>query len=201
MNQCLKDETLLLLYEGEETNAQRKHLKECAACAARYRRLENDIGTISRIFREQPPPKTIARSSRLFSIRWLPTTAALATGLLLMLVGVRLWRPSTQPPLPQASNSDSWSVLDDLPSNPLLLNEALAAELATEGGGSYDLAAAALEIERPCEWYDLPALGRIESATEELDFSEESRPPPCIETEQNNGKRLQKHKLSNHIFK
>jgi hypothetical protein len=132
-------------------------------------------------------------------VRWLRTAAALAMALLLVSITVRLWSPSARPALTGTGNGESWSVLDELPSNLFLLNEALAVELATEGAGPYELAAAVLEADRPCEWYDLPVPGSTESTIEELDLSGASRRSPCIEINQDNNKRPQKRNLSKKV--
>ena len=71
--------------------------------------------------------------------------------------------------------------MDEFPSNLFLLNEAIAGELWTEGGDSYNLAAAVLEAERPCEWYDLPTMGVTESSIEDLGISETVPFATCTE--------------------
>jgi hypothetical protein len=91
--------------------------------------------------------------------------------------------PSGQAPLKGANTSEVWSILDELPANPFSLNDALAVELATEGAGSYDLTAAALEADRTCEWYDLSARGEAESSMEELEISAIAPFSSCVELE------------------
>ena len=189
MNRCLSDRTLLLIDDGEGSSVQRTHLQECAACAARYRQLGRDLEAISQVLREEPPPQTASHRSRPFALRWLPGTAALAAALLLVWVGVGLWSPSARLPLTRSNNGATWSILDELPANPFLLNDALAMELATEGAGSYDLAGAVLEAERPCEWYDLPLMGAAESLIETIEFSGSMPFAACVETSQSSVKR------------
>jgi hypothetical protein len=184
MNRCLNDETLFLLQNGEGTSDQRSHLKECEVCAARYQQLVRDIEAIIQLLREEPPPNTVSVPSRLFTIRWLPTTAALATALLLMWVGVRLWSPSGKPPLKGTDASEARSLLDELPWNPFL-TDALAVELATEGAGSREIAAVVLEAQRPCEWYDLPAMGEIESSVEDPEILVGTHFRSCVEVQVN----------------
>ena len=77
--------------------------------------------------------------------------------------------------------------MDEFPSNLFLLNEAIAGELWTEGADSYNLAAAVLEAERPCEWYDLPAMGTAESSIEDLEISGTMPFATCVEVEVNPG--------------
>jgi len=181
MSRCLKGQTLLLLYEGEGTRDQQTHLKECEDCSKRYEKLGRDLTAISRVLREQPPPQAVVHHFRPFVVRWLPG-AALAMTLVLVWVGVRLWRNPAVPPVTQESTNGSiWSLLEGLTSNPILQSDAIAMELATEGAGSYELAATALEADRPCEWYDLPARSEAESAIEELEISAGTPFPSCME--------------------
>ena len=79
MNRCLTDRMLFLLHDGEGTGAERLHLTECDACAARYRRLQGDLEAIGQVLREAPPPQSARHFSRPFTVRWLP--AAVAVGL------------------------------------------------------------------------------------------------------------------------
>lgn len=172
MSGCLRDRALLLLYYGGGNSSQRTHLTECEACAARYRQVARDLETISRVLREKPLPKTVSHRFRPVSVRWLPAGAALALALVLVWVGVRIWNPSAQPPLKATTNGETWTLVDEFPSNLFLLNEAVIGELGTGSVRSYNLAAAVLQADRPCEWYDLPAMGVTESSIEDLGISE-----------------------------
>jgi hypothetical protein len=199
MSGCLKDKTLLVLHAGEGTSAERTHLTECEACGARYRSLACDIQAISHALRQDPPPQTVNHSFGARVIPWMPATFAAALVLMLMWPGVWLWSPSGRAPQIAFDTTDSWTLLDALPLNSFLLNDALAVELATESAGSYELTAAVLESERPCEWYDLPALGRGEPPIEELEFSEGLRPVSCVEISEQNEKGLPKPQLSRKV--
>ena len=150
MSGCLRDRTLLLLYYGRGISSQQTHLTECEACAARYRQVGRDLETISRVLREKPLPKTVSHRFRPVSVRWLPAGAALALALVLVWVSVRIWNPSARLPLKGTNNGETWSLMDELPSNLFLLNEAMAGGLWAEGASSYNLAAAVLEADRPC---------------------------------------------------
>ena len=183
MSGCLRDRALLLLYYGGGNSSQRTHLTECEACAARYRQVGRDLEAISQVLREKPLPKTVSHRFRPFSIRWLPAGAALALALVLVWVGVRMWNPTAQPPLKGTNNGEAWSLVDELPSNLFLLNEAIAGELGTGSARSYNLAAAVLEAERPCEWYDLPAMGMAESSMEDLEIWETMPFATCMEVD------------------
>jgi hypothetical protein len=145
MNGCLKDQTLLSLHDGEGTGAERTHLTECAACAARYRRLRGDLEAIRQVLRETPPPHIVSRGSRSFASRWLPL--AVAVGLILVLVwgGARLWRPAGSP----LSNEEIWALLGESSADLFLLNEAFAEEVWMNTVDAE--VATALEAEWPCE--------------------------------------------------
>ena len=198
MNRCLKDKTLLLLHDGEGTSVQRTHLTKCATCAARYEKLWRDLRTISQILRDEPVPNAVGHRVSSPGVRWLPAVGALAMALLLVGVAVQLWSPYTRLSLTGPRDGESSTLVDELISNPFSLNEALAIELATEGTGSYDLAARVLDAERPCEWYDLPMLGSPESTIDEVDLSAASR-AACIEINQDKDKRLPKRNLLKNI--
>lgn len=188
MIRCLRDRTLLLLYDGEGTSAQRTHLTECETCAARYRQLKRDLESINHTLRELPPPKTASIGFHPVAFRWAPTAVALTLALAMIWGGVEIWNRSGRPPLRGIDNGETWSILDEIPTNLFLLKEAMAVESRTEAAGSYDLAAAALEIDRPCEWYDLPARGEMESAIEEIEIFGGVPFPSCVEINQGPGR-------------
>ena len=182
MSGCLRDRTLLLLYYGGgEISSQRTHLTKCEACAARYRQLERDLEAISQVLREKPAPQTVSHRSRPAFARWLPASTALALALLLVWVSVRVWNPSTRPPVRGTNNGEAWSLMDEFPSSLFLLNEAIIEGPGTGSARSYNLAAAVLEADRPCEWYDLPVMGVTESSIEDLGISETMPFATCME--------------------
>jgi hypothetical protein len=94
MSRCLRDETLWRLYEGEGTEAERSHLKECAACTKRYQQLAADLQVIGRVLQEPPPLHASSRSRRLLRVRWVPVAAALAVVAAFVWGGVWLREPS-----------------------------------------------------------------------------------------------------------
>ena len=53
---CLPERMLLALVEGDGDRAAQAHLRDCALCAGRMRRLTGDIARIVRVLREPPPP-------------------------------------------------------------------------------------------------------------------------------------------------
>ena len=200
MIRCLNERALFLLYDGDGTQSQRAHRSECDACTRRYKELVRDLEAIGQTLRERPPPIASPDPVR-FSVRGWSVSAVLAIALLLIWASGG-WRSRMGfSPGERNRTDETRSILDDLPANPFWTTEALAVELATEGAGSFDLAAAVLEAERPCEWYDLPILNRAESGSEALEFSEANSPGSCVEISQADGKRLPKLKPSKNSLK
>jgi hypothetical protein len=158
MRTCLEDQTLLSLYGGEGTGAERTHLAECHACAERYRRLGRDLETITQALRGEPP-ETVGRSLSPFAARWVPAAAVLALALTLVWVGVEIWSPSDLPI--KETTADVRSFGGGFPSDLFLLNEAIAEELATGQSDFADLFAV-LEREWPAEWYEPSANAEVE---------------------------------------
>lgn len=155
MNQCLKDRSLLLLYEGEGTSTQRSHLAECKDCATRYQRLGRDLDAIERVLREEPPSEIVRYRPQPFTLRWLPTAAAVAMVLALVWGSVQMWSPSP-PPIKETSNEEIWYILEEVSADLFLLDEAIAEE-PWSLDADYDLPVALLE-EWPCEWVDTSSI-------------------------------------------
>ena len=198
MNRCLKDKTLLLLQGKEGNSAQRAHLTQCAACAARYEDLRRDLMAISSVLREKPPAQAMAHRFRPGIIRWAPATLGMALALMLSWQGMRMWISSAPQPTGTAVE-EVWSLPNGFSSSLFLLSEAMAVERTVTTDVAYDLAAAVLEADRPCEWYDLPLLGRMESGIEEPELAEGNRPASCIEVRQDSEKVLQKRKIPKNV--
>ncbi len=114
MTRCLKDQTLLLLYEGEGTDLERAHLKTCWACAKRHRTLARELEVIGRVLREEPPLRSFYHRPRPFYVRWAPVTSTLAVMLALFLGGI--WRRSMAPtPFPEKSHGEEvWQFLGEV---------------------------------------------------------------------------------------
>jgi len=153
MNRCLKERDLFLLYEGEGTAAERAHLAECAACAERYRRLESDLGAITQALRQAPRPEP-ARSYSSFpwAARWATAAVIAAWALVVVWQGIRIWQPAA----PAVADGETWAVMEELSPEQLADNQAGGQDLWILLAESYERAAA-LELDRPCDRYDLPA--------------------------------------------
>jgi hypothetical protein len=159
MNRCLKDQALQsLLYEGEGTSAQRTHLKECASCAQRSRQLASDLERICQALREEPPPRAVRHRSRPFHVRWLPVAVAVGLAFVLVWERVRIQSPSVSAPV----NEEIWSVVDESSADLIMQSQGGAEDLWMALADTYDRAAA-LEADRPCEWYDISTSGEVES--------------------------------------
>jgi hypothetical protein len=125
---CLSERVLLALIEGDGDRAAQAHLRDCALCAGRMRRLTGDIARIVRVLREPPPPPSPERSAR-----WLAAAAgglALAAGLLAAVVLPPRLHPAAGGP------GDTGS----------------GAERAALRRADNELLAAALDEPFPCEW-------------------------------------------------
>ena len=161
MSGCLREQTLLLLYEGEGTSAHRAHLEACTACATRYQRLVHDLEVIGQVLREAPPlrqaqdrpPKPIPHRSHPLRIRWMPMAATLAVTLALVWGGIWVWSPAP-PGLPEeARNEDVVLFLEEVSTALFSTVDAEAAEIPAPVSNS-DYLQTALEGEGSCEWQE-----------------------------------------------
>lgn len=92
MTRCLRDRALLLIHYGEGHATQRAHLAACGRCAARYRRVVEDLELISDIFERVPAAVTVRRPTRAPWGRRVAVAAMLAGVVVLAGVEVRQWR-------------------------------------------------------------------------------------------------------------
>jgi hypothetical protein len=56
MKRCLSERTLWLVHEGAARERDLAHLEGCLDCSARYRRLDEELGEITRALRDQASP-------------------------------------------------------------------------------------------------------------------------------------------------
>jgi len=98
MSRCLGDRTLWLLSEGEASREGRAHVASCAVCAARLRRLEQDLSRLRSVLMGPTPPQVAPVRLRPVRGQWLTTATTLAA--MLMVVWVGLWWRQPLPPTP-----------------------------------------------------------------------------------------------------
>lgn len=153
MSRCLRDQTFLLLYEGEGTGVHRAHLEACAACAARYQRLVHDLEVIGQVLREAPPPQAVPHRSHPLRIRWVPVTAALALTLALVWGGVWMRGPSP-PGLPAGARNEAILLFLEEVSAALFSTVDASAAVMPTPVSNFAYLQAALEGEWPCEWQE-----------------------------------------------
>jgi len=161
MSRCLRDQTLLLLYEGEGTSAHRIHLETCAACAARHQRLVRDLEVIGQVLQQAPalrqaqdrPSQVIPYRPHFLRLRWMPMAAALAVALVLVWGGLWVRGPSPPVSLAPAHNEAALFFLGEVST---ILFSTVDARAAMIPAPVSDFAywQAALEGEWPCEGQD-----------------------------------------------
>lgn len=98
MSRCLSDDALERVEAELAAVVERAHLAGCAACAARHRRIRDDLALIAGVLRDTPEPRTRPAPAR--RRRWMPATIGLAAGAaaLLIWVEVAVWRAVTPVP-------------------------------------------------------------------------------------------------------
>ena len=76
MKRCLSERAVWLAHEGAARKRDLAHLESCLDCAARYRRLEADLGEITQALRDHVSPT--GRAARRAPRRWLAAAAIVA---------------------------------------------------------------------------------------------------------------------------
>jgi hypothetical protein len=111
MSRCLPDRTLWLMSEGEASRGDRVHVTSCAVCAARLRRLEQDLRRL-RLVLTGPPPQLVPARLRPVRVRWLTAAATLVAMLIVVSVGL-WWQQPSSPTLPTAAHQESvWPFIE-----------------------------------------------------------------------------------------
>lgn len=154
MSRCLRDRTLLLLYEGERTAVQRGHLSKCESCGARYQRLTRDLERIGQVLREEPPRGEVVRGSYRPVVPWLSVTAGLMVALALAWGGLWTWNRTPPVPTDGADNEEVWRFLEEASTALLMPDTASGAEDASQAS-DFPYVPATLGEELPCEGVDL----------------------------------------------
>jgi hypothetical protein len=111
MSHCLRDRTLWLLSEGEASREEQAHVASCALCAARLRRLEQDLNHVRSTLSTPPPPQAASARLRPVRVRWIASAATLAAVVVVGWLG--LWSQLPSLPLPMEARQESiWPFIE-----------------------------------------------------------------------------------------
>ena len=118
MKRCLRERELVLLQADDGTADQRRHLRDCAACAARVRRLADDLALVGRALQDEPPDMSQAAGGRRI---WAPAAAtALAVLLVMNLLFAWQWSRMRSPEVaPMRDAPSNAAVMLGVPATPL----------------------------------------------------------------------------------
>ena len=150
MSRCLRDRTLWLLSEGESSRDDRDHVASCAVCAARLRRLEQDLRRLKSVLTGPPPPQVAPTRLPPVRVRWLTAASTLAAMLMAVWVGL-WWQQPSSPTSPTEARAESvWPFIEGI-------SAALYSTADVSGIGTPDQLSdlddlqAALAGDSPCE--------------------------------------------------
>jgi hypothetical protein len=150
MSRCLRDRTLWLLSEGEASREDRAHVASCAVCAARLRRLEQDLSRLRSVLMGPTPPQVAPTRRRPIRGQWLTTAATLAAMLMVVWVGL-WWRQPLPPTLPTETRQESiWLFIEGVSTALFPAVEVELTAIPDRLSGLADLQAA-LAGEWPCD--------------------------------------------------
>lgn len=103
MSRCLGEKALWAVHEGEGSQKERAHARNCARCAARLQQLGGDLRVLSQVLCEAPPVPASAPVRRPLVWRWVAFAAvAGAASLALLWNGALTLDPSARK-APQAA--------------------------------------------------------------------------------------------------
>lgn len=77
MTQCLSEQAMMLLLEGEGTPVERRHLESCPHCGNEFRALQQDIQQIRTVLQTVTIPQRQDHALHPFSRGWLEMAAAI----------------------------------------------------------------------------------------------------------------------------
>lgn len=114
MSRCLRDRTLWLMSEGDARPEDRAHVASCMACAARLRRLEQDLGRLRTVLTGPLPVHAVPTRLRPARMRWM--TAAATVAMLTLTVWLGSWwqRPSPPALRTEAAQESVWPFIEGL---------------------------------------------------------------------------------------
>jgi len=137
---CLDDRRLLDLHLGDGSDAERRHVSGCEACAARKATLARDLARIDAVLGATTPPRRAP--ARIPAWSWAPVALAAA-----LVLAVALGRHGAQP-VASSDDDGTLALADELAS-------AVATTVSFDDGGASPSAATARST---CTWGD-PLLG------------------------------------------
>jgi len=151
MSRCLGDRTLWMLSEGEGSREERAHVTSCVVCAARLRRLEQDLRRLQSVL-AGPPPRLALVQARPIRLRW--TTAAATFAAMIVLAWFGVWWQQPSPPLQMDARQESiWPLIDGV-STALFSTVEIGVIEPPDRLSDLDDLQAALAGEWPCEGLD-----------------------------------------------
>jgi hypothetical protein len=149
MSRCLRERTLWMLSEGEGSREERAHVTSCVVCAARLRRLKQDLSHLQSVLSGPQPPRAALAQARSVRVRWTTAAATLAAMLVLAWFGV--WWPRPAPRLQMETPQESiWPFIDGV-STALFPSVEIAFSAIPDRLSDLDDLQAALAGEWPCE--------------------------------------------------
>ena len=111
MSRCVSDRTLWRLSEGEACREERAHVASCGVCAARLRRLEQEISDLRIVLSGSPPSQVVPSQQPGVRRRWAAAVATLAAMVMFAWFGGWWLEPSS--PLPTESQQASlWPFIE-----------------------------------------------------------------------------------------
>jgi hypothetical protein len=149
MSRCVRDRTLWLLTEGEASREERAHVATCAACVARFRRLERKLSHLQSVLSGASPPVMAPVRSRSVRLRLMAPAAALAAVLMVAWCGV--WWQQRWLSLPTGMPQESaWNLIEAV-STALFSTGGIDLSDDAEQLSDLDNLQAALAGEWPCD--------------------------------------------------
>jgi hypothetical protein len=149
MSRCVSDRTLWLLSEGEACCEERAHLACCGVCAARLRRLEQEISDLRVVLSMSPPSPVAPTLQPGVRRRWVAAVATLAAVVMCAWFG-GWWRQPSSPLPTEAPQASIWPFIEGV-STALFPGAEIGFSAAPNRLSDLDDLQTALAWEWPCE--------------------------------------------------
>jgi len=149
MSRCVSDRTLWRLSEGETCREERAHVASCGLCAARLRRLEQELSALQGVLAGSAPLQVAPTQQPGLHRRWAAAVATLAAMVMCAWFGV-WWRQPSSPLPTEASQASIWPFIEGV-STALFPDAEIAFSAAPDRLSDLDDLRAALAWEWPCE--------------------------------------------------